>query len=244
MGRSRRMRSNINRMRRRLASLGEIGIRRVASWPELDAAIDGHCEIEKRSWKASRNLGLASDKSHYFFYKGLARVFGQDGKFELRMLECDGQPLASTFGIMHDNVFQSLKIAHDSEYNKFSPGTVLESYELEDLFGRNLSSYEFLGSFLTNKLRWTSIVYETTNIHIYRRRPRQMLFFFNYLVFKHHVKVLLKKTGQFDRVDRFLKGFRYLVFKHHVKVLLKKTGQFDRVNRFLKRLRNSPFSRY
>jgi CelD/BcsL family acetyltransferase involved in cellulose biosynthesis len=215
MGRSKRMRSNVKRLRRRLASLGETGIRRVTSWPELDAAMDTHCEIEERSWKSSTNLDLSSNKSHYFFYRSLARVFGQDGKFELRVLECGGQPLASTFGIVYDNLFQSLKIAHVSEYDKFSPGTLLESYELEELFGGNLSSYEFLGSFLTNKLRWTSTVHRTINLQIYRRQPRLAFFFFFYLVFKRRVKVILKRTGQFDRVHRFLKKFPNNLFLRH-----------------------------
>lgn len=205
MGCSTKMRSNIKRLRRRLASVGDVGIRRVTSWPELDSSLDIHCEIEERSWKASKNLVLSSNKSHYFFYKGLATVFGKNGQFELRMLDCNGQPLASTFGIVYDDAFQSLKITHDSEYDKFSPGTLLESYELEDLFGRNLSCYEFMGSFLTNKLRWTSSVHKTVNVHIYRREPRLMLHFFYSFVFKRRVKVLLKKTGQFERVDRLLK---------------------------------------
>lgn len=206
--RSRKMRSNIKRLRRKSAGLGQVNVRLVSHWPDLDQALDTHCEIEGESWKASKHLDLADDKSHYFFYRSLARVFGQDGKFELRFLECDGKALASTFGILHDNVFQSLKIAHRNDFDKLSPGTVLESFELEALFERGIDRYEFMGSFLANKLRWTSTVFETTNVHVYRRRPRLVLFYFIFFVFKRRVKAVLKKTGQFDHVDRFLGRFR------------------------------------
>jgi CelD/BcsL family acetyltransferase involved in cellulose biosynthesis len=207
-GLSKKMRGNVNRLRRRLAEQGAVEVRRITSWPELDAAMDVHCEIESKSWKARKELDLSSDKSSYFFHKGLARVFGEEGAFELRILDCDGRPIASTYGIVRDGVFQSLKIAHDSKFDRFSPGTVLESHELESLFDKRVSRYEFMGSFLANKLRWTSTVHKTTNIHVYQRQPRLKLFFFTYFVFKRKVKALLKRTGQFERVDRFLGRFK------------------------------------
>jgi hypothetical protein len=202
------MRSNVKRMRRHIASFGETTIRTVNSWPALETALNLHCEIEERSWKAQANLGIADDKSHYFFYQGLAKAFGQHHSFEVRILECGGKPLASTFGIRRDNVFQSLKIAHDKDYDKLSPGTALESYELEDLFKQKVSRYEFMGSFLANKLRWTSTAYETVNIHIYRRQPRLALFYFIFFVLKRRLKAVLEKIGQFDNVDRFLGKFK------------------------------------
>jgi CelD/BcsL family acetyltransferase involved in cellulose biosynthesis len=206
--RSRKLRSNINRLRRKLAASGEVRVHTVSSWPALESALDTHCGVEERSWKAAQNLHISGDKDAYLFYRALARCFGSDERLELRLLECDGKPIASTFGILSEGVFQSLKIAHDREYDNLSPGTVLESYELEDLFSRDVSRYEFMGSFLSNKLRWTSTVYETTNVHVYQRQPRLMLFFFVFFVLKRKVKSVLKRIGQFDRVDRFLSRFR------------------------------------
>jgi hypothetical protein len=65
-----------------------------------------------------------------------------------------------------------------------------------------------MGSFLSNKLRWTSTVIETRNIHVYQRRPRLILFFFIFFVFKRKVKAVLKKSGQFEKADRFLSRFK------------------------------------
>jgi CelD/BcsL family acetyltransferase involved in cellulose biosynthesis len=206
-GRSKKMRSNINRLRRRLSELGEVNTRLENRWPQLDEAMDAYCEIENRSWKVKKSLNIASDKEDYFFYFGVAEAFGRNGDFELRILECDGKPIASTFGIRTNGVFQSLKIAHDQDYDRYSPGTVLESYELESLFDSGVKLYEFMGSFLANKLRWTSTVHATSNIHIYQRQPRLIIFFFVYFVFKRHVKKLLKKIGLFESVDHFLKRF-------------------------------------
>lgn len=204
---SRKMRSNINRLQRRLGDLGEVSVRCENHWPALDDALNQYCDIESRSWKAMNSLDIASDRASTFFYRGLARRFGEHSGFELRVLECDSQPIAATFGILDRGVFQSIKIAHDRKYDKYSPGTVLESYELEDLFGRDVASYEFMGSFLSNKLRWTSSVYRTSNVHIYQRRFKLMMFFFVFFVLKRKIKSALKKMGQLENVDRFLKKF-------------------------------------
>jgi hypothetical protein len=206
-GRSRKMRSNVNRLRRRISDRGEIVIRRITSGPDIESAIDSHCEIEAQSWKAEKNLHLSGDKSHYFFHKSLARVFGAKGAFQLRRLECAGKPVASTYGIEHEGVFHSMKIAHDQAYDACSPGTVLESFELEDLFGSGLARYEFMGSFLANKLRWTSDVHRTVNVHIYQRCVRLSIFFFVFFILKRKVKAVLKSSGQFERVDSLLNRF-------------------------------------
>ena len=206
--RSRRLRSNISRLRRKIASEGEVEIRRVDSWPQLEKALTLHCEIEELSWKSGKKLEISSDKSYWFFYRALAKAFGANNSFEIRALMCGGKPLASTFGIRQDNVFQSIKIAHDSAFNSLSPGTILESYELEDLFEAGIERYEFMGSFLANKLRWTSTVFETTNLHVYQRQPHLVLFFFIYFVFKRKVKAVLKRTGQFENADRLLKSLK------------------------------------
>jgi CelD/BcsL family acetyltransferase involved in cellulose biosynthesis len=210
------MRSNINRLRRKLANEGEINIRKVEKWPDLQRSLETYCEIEERSWKTEKNLTISGDKCSYFFYRALAKAFAAGGGgFQLRVLECDGKPLASTFGIAREGIFQSLKIAHDRNYDELSPGTLLESYELEELFAEPLTRYEFMGSFLSNKLRWTTTVYQTRNIHVYRRQPRLVLFFFVFFILKRHVKTFLKRTGLFDKVQIYLGRFNSNLFPQY-----------------------------
>src|SRR5690606_5606393 len=64
--RPKKLRSNINRLRRKISAMGEVRVRNVNSWPALKAALDTHCEIEERSWKAEQRLHLSCSKSHFF----------------------------------------------------------------------------------------------------------------------------------------------------------------------------------
>ncbi len=202
--RTKKMRSNINRLRRRIVEVGEVSVDVENQWPNLQRAMDQFCDVESKSWKPEKMLDISSNKESYFFYYALAETLGRSGNFELRTLKCGGNFVSSTFGIRSDGVFQSLKIAHDKDFDRYSPGTVLESYEIEDLIGAGLSHYEFMGSFLSNKLRWTSTVFRTSGFHVYQRQPRLALYFFVYFVLKRKVKKILRKTGQFERAEKYV----------------------------------------
>lgn len=213
--RTSRMRSNVKRIRRRLAEEGAVRVDLATRPPEIDKAMAVFRDIESRSWKSGEHLDLESDRARLGFNQALARVFGKAGAFQIRTLVCDDRPIASTYGIASDGVFQSLKIAHDDAFQRFSPGTLLESYEIESLFDSGLQSYEFLGSFVANKLRWTDKAYNTINLHVFRRRPQLVLFFFLYFRLRTAVKGVLKRTGQSDRVFRIMNRFGIDLFPRY-----------------------------
>lgn len=202
---SKRMRSNINRLRRKLDDTGAVEVELIDRWPDLQVALEQYDAIEARSWKYEKGLHIGADKEMYFFYHQLAQKFGSRGQFQLRQLSCDHRVLSSTFGLLYDGVFQSLKIAHDSAYDKLSPGTILESYEIEQLFGSEATKYEFMGSFLTNKLRWTTNIYQTDNLQVYQRQPRLLLYFSIFMVLEPLSKAFLKRIGLFENTKRLYK---------------------------------------
>jgi len=66
---------------------------------------------------------------------------------------------------------------------------LLESMELESCFAGNCQEYDFLGSFLNNKLRWTSTVRTSKELHVYQKKWQLLLMFVVY----HRIKPLIKK---------------------------------------------------
>ena len=83
------------------------------------------------------------------------------------------RPVAATLAFTDDNTYYSAQIVHDAEFNACSPGTLLESLELEDLMrsGR-FATYDFMGSFLNNKLRWTDTATRTSQVYVFRKSLR------------------------------------------------------------------------
>lgn len=197
---SRRLRKNLSAAKRKLASLGAVNYLDFSTYPEVMDKLEWYKDIEQRSWKAAAGVGPSKSGIYYRFYADLAEEFSKTGQFHLRFITLDAIPIAGTFGLQFNGTFYSLHIAHDREYGKYSLGTLLESLELESCFRGDCQEYDFLGSFLTNKLRWTSTVRNSKELHVYQRRGRLVLLYVLYLklkpVVKHSIKKLLKDKVQ------------------------------------------------
>ncbi len=103
--------------------------------------------------------------------------------------------MAATFGLVHERRFYSLHIAHDAAYSGCSPGTFLESLELEECFRTDLEEYDFLGGFLKNKVRWATHDRDTVEVHLYQRQPRLVVAYLYFFVVKPRLKRLLSRFG-------------------------------------------------
>ena len=191
---SRRLRKNLSGAKNKLAALGAVDYLDFSTYPEVVDKLEWYKDIEQRSWKATAGVGPSKTGIYYRFYADLAEQFGKSGQFHLRFITLDDTPVAGTFGLQFNGTFYSLHIAHDRQYEKCSLGTLLESLELESCFRGDCREYDFLGSFLTNKLRWTSTVRTSKELHIYQRRARLVLLYVLYLKLKPVVKDTIKKV--------------------------------------------------
>ena len=197
-GRSRRMRKNLRRSRRQLEAMGSLEMREVHDSSGLPDGMADYLAVELNSWKAHKDLGIGRDLWYYGYFTSLAQHFGKTGRFDLRVLTLDGKPIAATFGIRDRGTFYSLRIAHDSDYNAYSPGTLLEAMELQSLFATDLERYDPLGGFLTNKLRWADTSVDTVTLHACQPTWRLQAFYFVYFRAKPLVRDLLKRLGLFE----------------------------------------------
>ena len=202
---SQKFRKNLKAARRKLESAGKLEYESFAGDEgRLLELLEEYESLESRSWKARAGLGASQSVEHLRFYRSLGSAFGGSGQFAFRCLRVDGRMIAATFGLVHRRKFYSLHIANDAGYAKYSPGTFLESLELEECFGAGLDEYDFLGGFLKNKVRWATRVRETVAVHLYQRQPRLVAMYVFYFFVKPPVKQLLARIGIRwpEKVDR------------------------------------------
>lgn len=189
--RSARMRKNLKAARKKLEVMGQFEYVECKAYPDVLEKLEWYKQIEQKSWKGNARVGPSKHGHYYRFFEALAGEFGQTGQFHIRFITLDNQPIAGTFGLEFNDTFYSLHIAHDHEYNKYSIGTLLEFMELESCFKGACVEYDFLGSFLNNKLRWTSTVRTSKELHVYQKQWRLVLLFVVY----HRIKPLIKKIA-------------------------------------------------
>ena len=193
---SQKFRKNLKAARRKLESAGALEYECCAGdEARLLGLLEEYELLESRSWKAKAGLGTSQSVEHLRFYRFLGSSFGGSGQFVFRCLRVDRRMVAATFGLVHRRKFYSLHIANDAEYAKYSPGTLLESLELEECFGAGLDEYDFLGGFLKNKVRWATRMRETVAVHLYQRQARLVAMYFFYFAIKPPVKRLLARFG-------------------------------------------------
>lgn len=193
---SQKFRKNLKAARRKLETAGRLEYRCCAGGEDLlqDLMLE-YEQLESRSWKAKAGVGASQSVEHMRFYLHLASAFSGTGQFIYRCLRLDGLLIAATFGLIHRRKYYSLHIANDAAYAKFSPGTCLESLELEECFSAGLDEYDPLGGFLANKLRWATRTRETVAVHLYQRQPRLVAMYLLYFLVKPPVKRLLSRLG-------------------------------------------------
>jgi hypothetical protein len=209
---SRSFRKGLRQKLARLKRRGEVEFRTIDAIAELGKAFEHYLEVEGRSWKPAKRLGAARSEAYLSYHRALVDEFGPSGKLVIRILYIDKKPIAATFGLIDRGRFFSLHIAHDQEYDAFSPGTLLTAYELEESYARqDLDEYDFLGGFLENKTTWTSNMRDTEQFYVYRRELLLRLHYVWHFRAEPMIKRLLKRVGLLDLVVRTRNALRSLV---------------------------------
>lgn len=198
--RSRRLRRNLRAGRRKLEARGVISLREHRSPEEIEAGYAIVLELHRRSWKAGKRIEQSQSDAYRRFFRTWLQRLAEQGRARILVLYCGRQPVAATIGVTAGQAYYSAQIVHDARFDVASPGTLLESMELEALMrDGSHATYDFLGAFLNNKLRWTDTARSTSLVFVLRRSLRTLLIDGYYFRAKPWVK---------GRLRRFARGAR------------------------------------
>lgn len=164
-GRSRNLRSQVGRRRRRLEKEGELVFRVVGGGETLGGDLDAFFELEGAGWKGKSGTAIAADPALLDLYRSFAAAAAAEGSLRVYLLELNGRLLAADYGCVFDGCGYLVKTAFDEEMGRFAPGLVLRAAVLESSIDEGLGRYDFLGGPDDYKLRWTDAL-----------RPREALY--------------------------------------------------------------------
>lgn len=168
--RSARFRKRIRQAEKRFARAGTVEYEVAHKPDDLAALLDAYFDVERRSWKAAAGVDSGQDAAYRDFCRELLCDPAQPHTGHAIVQRLDGRPTAATFGLSRDGVYYSMQIAHDQACNAWSPGTLLEAFEMRWFFEQpQLTRYEFLGGVVLNKRRWTDTAVPTRQVFI--RQP-------------------------------------------------------------------------
>jgi len=126
-------RKEINRLRNRLAEMGEVTSHLFCDGDNLAAWCDAFLNLELRSWKGREGTALACTAAGEGFFRETLAGARAAGRLQLLRLDIDDRPIAMLVNFLTPPGSFSFKTAFDEEFSRFSPGVLIQIENLRIL---------------------------------------------------------------------------------------------------------------
>jgi CelD/BcsL family acetyltransferase involved in cellulose biosynthesis len=158
-GVSRKHVKEFGRLRRRLNDAGDC---RFIFWrpgEPIQAWVDKFLHLEASGWKGRKHTALASEEYSSRYFNDIVSQAAAHNSVQMLAIEIDGVPIAMKCNFLANHGAFAFKIAYDERYEKYSPGVLLELFNIDHL--RNhcegtqwMDSCALPNHFMINRL-WT-----------------------------------------------------------------------------------------
>ena len=154
--RSRKLRSEIRSDRKRLLQNegGQFSI--VNSGEEVKPTFEMFIQLHQKRWEKLGYYGHFTSPSFTEFHRTITPVFFKKGWLYLATLRVNGAIVAMQYNFLYNGNLYNYLPAFDIRYRKYSVGTVLLSYCLEDLINQGVREFDFLRGDEPFKQRWAN----------------------------------------------------------------------------------------
>jgi len=166
---------------------------------EMRIATDASCiddimTISLESWQHENGTSMASTSQIRNFYTRVIQGAATDGSLQVGLMYINGEPAAFDFNLIGRSILHNFKLGFRRQYAQLSPGIVLKSYVLQEIFehqsDRPIAELDFMGTSEPYKLSWTDSVRSHSRLLIFSDRIDMR--FAHWLTFR--LKPFVRKT--------------------------------------------------
>jgi CelD/BcsL family acetyltransferase involved in cellulose biosynthesis len=160
------VRRDLPRVRRRLAELGEVSIRRDRT-ADIGSLMHSASLIHQaRQDELGRESGLADPATRAFFTEALER-FRERGLLVVWTLRVGDDMGGYLIGFQAGRVFYAWNMAHNPAYSSASPGKVLWASAIQDCFeDEAIDEFNMMRGDTEYKLKWTAVSRDLLDIRV------------------------------------------------------------------------------
>ncbi|HUO68967.1 MAG TPA: GNAT family N-acetyltransferase, partial [Gammaproteobacteria bacterium] len=195
--RSPKLRKNLKASRRKLEQRGAVTLERHDSEEGVVGALQTVLDLHARSWKKRKRVEHSRAEGYSEFFGDWVHHMASLGRCRVLVLRCGAKPVAATVAFLDGDTYYSAQIVHDAEFAACSPGTLLEAMEIEALMNEGrFARYEMMGSFISNKMRWTDTATVSSHVLLLRRRVRTFAMDAFYFFIKPYLRPLVVTLKQ------------------------------------------------
>ncbi|MGP1351895.1 MAG: GNAT family N-acetyltransferase [Parasphingopyxis sp.] len=131
-------RKEIGRLEKRLTDQGAVRYATLEADEDVAPWIDAFLALESKGWKGENGSALACEATLSKFFEIVATGAHAAGKLDFHRIELDGTPIAMLVNFLTAPGGFSYKIAFDERYARYSPGILVERYNLKILERRDI----------------------------------------------------------------------------------------------------------
>lgn len=130
---SSKRRQEFRRMGRRLGEAGRLEFRSLMDTDACSEWVDAFLKLEAQGWKGSEGTALGQELSNREFFRAMTEGAFERQRLMMLGLFLNGKPVALKCNLLAGSGAYAFKIAYDEQYAKYSPGVLLELYNIERL---------------------------------------------------------------------------------------------------------------
>jgi len=171
LGRSAHFRANLRRREKNLSQFGKITFKAYDGCEHVARMLPVGLELEASGWKGRAGSAILKSSETISFYSRIANWAAENGWLRLYFLFLEDKAIAFDLALDYAGRIYLLKIGHDENHSRFSPGQLLRMRTLEAAFASGCREYDFLGFDMPWKMEWTTDVRVHRTVVIYGRGP-------------------------------------------------------------------------
>ncbi len=169
-GKSQRFKKKNRNDLNRLKKQGEITVEKFTAPVSIQERMEDVFRVGHQSWKGAINNAIGSSVRNRIFFKGLPGwIASERDGVVLWTLSLDDKMIAFEYHIQEDRTLYALRGEFDEHWRAYSPGAVLDSEIVKDLFSNGIREYNMCGDSSPYKLRWTAETQPHRDIIIFNR---------------------------------------------------------------------------
>ncbi|WP_217921858.1 GNAT family N-acetyltransferase [Miltoncostaea oceani] len=171
--RSRNLRHNVERCRRRAREAGELtfDVHHAFAPGELARLLEEGFAVEGSGWKTAQGTAILTSPRTRRYYTDLAGWAADEGWLRLSFLRIDGRPIAFCLGVEAFGVHDALKMGYDVAVARLSPGMMLLDALIRRAFETGLTRFDFAGHDEQYKLAWATGTEDQVSLSVFPPTP-------------------------------------------------------------------------
>ena len=160
-----KFKSNLRNREKRIAQLGEVRFEIAQEVDRVADLLPVFYRLESAGWKWEDQSSIIQKPHIKAFYDQFASNSG--GTVQIAILWLDNRPIAAQLLRILNGWLYVLKVGHDPEFRKYSPGQLIMRRTIDEAIKLSIGNLDFLGHTETWKTDWNPIVNANFGISLF-----------------------------------------------------------------------------